>query len=183
MKEFKVEIKGVTPLLFNRFMESSIDTEVKKRPGAVKSDNIEDKLYKLPDGKIYTPSTHISGMLVNAAKEFKIRGKGKATYSKIVGSTMEVSPDAIVHINQSWEEYAVSGVNPNTRGRTMIRRPMMKEWALEFNVKFNEDDIPVEVVKNILDHGGQYVGIGDWRPANKGKFGKFMITKFEEIEE
>ena len=36
-------------------------------------------------------------------------------------------------------------------------------------------------MKNILDYGGQYVGIGDWRPEKKGKYGKFIVTSFKEV--
>lgn len=183
MKEFNVEIAGTTPLLFNRFMESSIASETKKRAGAQKKHNPEDKLYKTPDGEIYTPSTHIRGSLINASKQFKIRGKSRATYSKLVGSAIEINPDAIVHKIQDWEEFIISAVNPNTRGRMLVNRPKMNEWKIEFQLKFPENDIPVEVMKNILDYAGQYVGIGDWRPDKKGKYGKFIVTKFEEIED
>ena len=75
----------------------------------------------------------------------------------------------------------MSAVNPMTKGRMMVTRPKFDEWKLEFNVKFNEDDIPIEVMKNIIDYAGQYVGIGDWRPDKKGQFGKFITTKFEEV--
>lgn len=183
MKEFNVTIKGTTPLLFNKFIEASISKEVKKRAGAVKGIPIEEKLYELPNGKIYTPSTHLKGALINASKQFKIRGKTRATYSKIVGASVDITPDAIVHKKQKWEEFTVSAVNPSTKGRMMVSRPKMDEWELGFKITFPETDIPVEVMKNILDYAGQYVGIGDWRPDKKGKYGKFIVTKFEEIEE
>lgn len=181
MEEYKVELEGVTPLLFNRFISASIESQTKKRAGATKEQNVEDKLYKIGD-KIYTPSTHISGMLINAAKNFKIQGKRTANYSKVVGSSVEVNPDAIIHKIQKWEAFSISAVNPMTRGRVISTRPKLDEWKIEFTIKFPEDDIPKEVMKNILDYGGQYVGIGDWRPEKKGKYGKFIVTKFEEVE-
>ena len=180
MKEINVTIKGTTPLLFNRFIEASIDSDVKKRVGAVKVDDVKDKLYMIDD-KIYTPSTHIFGVLINAGKNFNIRGKKKSTYSKLIGSLVEVNPDAIVHKIQTWDIFSVSAVIPATRGRMIVKRPKMDNWELDFTLKFPEEDIPVEVVKNILDYAGQYVGIGDWRPDKKGKYGKFIVTRFEEI--
>ena len=33
MKTFEIKIEGVTPLLFNRFIQSSIENKVKKRVG------------------------------------------------------------------------------------------------------------------------------------------------------
>jgi hypothetical protein len=178
MNKINVKLKGVTPLLFNRFVESSINKTVKKRSGAVEKDNIEDKLYKTQKGKIYTPSTHILGMLINSGKNFKIMGKGKSTYSKLIGSSVEVNPDAIEHLIQNWESYSISAVNPMTKGRMMVTRPRLDNWEIEFELKFG-NDIPIDVMKNILDYGGEYVGIGDWRPEKKGKFGKFIVTSFE----
>ena len=96
MEEYKVELEGVTPLLFNRFVEASIESKTKKRAGSPADMIVEDKLYKTNDGKIYTPSTHIYGMLVNATKSFKITGKGKATYSKLLGSSVEVATNQTI---------------------------------------------------------------------------------------
>lgn len=182
METYDVTIEGTTPLLFNRFIEASIASETKKRPGATKKKDIEDKLYKTPKGKIYTPSTHLRGALINASKQFKIKGKSRSTYSKLVGSSIEINPDTIVHKIQKWNDFSVSAVNPNTRGRVLVSRPKMDKWSLDFTLTFPENDIPIEVMKNILDYAGQYVGIGDWRPDKKGKYGKFMVTRFELAE-
>jgi hypothetical protein len=182
MKEYDVTIEGTTPLLFNRFIQASIESQTKKRSGAVAQSDAENKLYKDGNGKICVPSTWVYGCLVESAKNFKIQGKMKATYSKLVGSTIKVNPEMAIVSPQSWIPYTISAVNPMTRGRMMVTRPRMDAWKLTFRIEFNEDDIPIEVVKNIIDYAGNYVGIGDWRPAKKGQFGKFLVSKFEEAE-
>ena len=173
-----VKIEGVSPLLFNRFIDAEISSAVKKRSGATHKADPADKLY-IVDGKIYTPATHIYGSIVNAGKNFKIQGKQRSTYSKLLGSSIEVNPEAIVHKFQDWEVFECSAVNPNTKGRVISRRPMMRKWALDFTISYNADDIPKEVLKGILDYAGRYVGIGDWRPDKKGKYGKFIVNKFD----
>ena len=62
----------------------------------------------------------------------------------------------------------------------MISRPLIRKWEIDFNIKIT-DDIPEDVLKSILDYGGQYIGIGDWRPDKKGKYGKFIVTSFKEV--
>jgi len=178
-KTVKVGIKGITPLLFNRFLEADISSNIKKHVGSNNPKDPAMKLYTTEDGKIYTPSTHIYGSLVDAAKNFNIVGKKRATYSKIFGSVISIEPDVIIHKKQEWEVFSISAVNPNTRGRIMVHRPMLKKWEIEFEIIFNDDDIPVEVLKSVIDWAGQYSGIGDWRPNKKGKYGKFMVTKFD----
>lgn len=180
LRTAKVKIEGISPLLFNRFIEANIGGG---EGGGVKTRNANqpdpaDKLYKI-DGKIYTPSTHIYGTLVEASKNFQVIGQKRSTYSKIMGSTIEVEPDAIVHKYQDWEVFSISAVNPATRGRIMTHRPMMKKWELEFDIIFDDDDIPKEVLKSALDYAGRRVGIGDWRPSKKGKYGKFIVTEFK----
>jgi hypothetical protein len=178
-KQVEVKIQGITSLLFNRFMESDIDNKVKKHVGNFNPKEPKLKLYLTTDGQIYTPSTHIYGALIDAAKNFQVIGKKRSTYSKIFGSSIIVEPDAIIHKKQDWEIFSISAVNPNTRGRMMVHRPMMKEWELEFKIIFNDDDIPLEVLKSVIDWAGQYSGIGDWRPNKKGKYGKFIVTNFK----
>ena len=179
MKEINVKIDGVTALLFNRFMSGQIDSETKKRPGANKELDIKDKLYKDGMGNVCVPSTWVIGSIIDASKNFKIVGKGKSTYSKLVGSSVNVNPELLIVTPQKWEAYSISAVNPMTRGRMMVSRPRMDKWSTTFRLSFNENDIPLEVMKEIVDYAGQYSGIGDWRPNKKGQFGKFIVTRFE----
>ena len=181
IREVSVSIKGITPLLQNRFIQADIEGKSKKRSGALSERNFEDKLYRTPEGKIYQPATHIFGALVNAGKAFQIQGKGKSTYSKLFGSSLNVMPEYILHKNPKYEAFTITANNPNSRGNKMIvTRPMFTDWELDFTIQILEDSIPVEVVEEALAYGGRYVGIGDWRPDKKGKYGQFRITKFEE---
>jgi len=179
MKTFEIKIEGVTPLLFNRFIQSSIENKVKKRVGSTKEILVEDKLYKDGEGNICIPSTWVYGSLVEAGKAFKIQGKGKSTYSKLIGSSVMINPEMSIVKPQDWDNYTISAVNPMTRGRIMVTRPRLNKWEVVFKIDFDEDDLPIEVLKNIVDYAGQYTGIGDWRPAKKGQFGKFIVTSFK----
>jgi hypothetical protein len=161
-------------------MQSDIDGKSTKRAGACKDKVIEDKLYITPDGEIYQPATHLFGCLVNAGNSFKIKGKGKSTYSKLFGSSLNITPEAIIHKNPKWEEFVTTAINPATKGRMIVKRPMFTSWELSFNIEILDDDIDVSTIKEVLDYGGRYVGIGDWRPDKKGKYGQFMVTKFKE---
>jgi len=176
--KYSVEIKGVSPLLMNKFIPEQI-VETRVRRGNAKDVSVEDKLYITEDGKPYVPSAYIRNSLIEAGKAIQIRGKIKATYSKLLGSSLIVQPDNIV-INSStgWEPFTVTAVNPTTKGRMMVTRPMFKDWKLSFEVTIT-DDINEEDFAKIFDEAGRYVGIGDWRPAKKGMYGKFVVAKLE----
>lgn len=138
------------------------------------------KLYVDAEGTIYQPATHIDRALIEAGKKIKVKGQGKATYSKLFGSMVNVEEFELVHKNPTYETFKALVVIPSTKGRIMRYRPMFKDWALQFHIE-SEDEIPAEAIKEALEIAGKYVGIGDWRPEKKGKFGKFQVVKFKEI--
>ena len=133
--------------------------------------------YKDDKGKLYQPATHIECAMKEAAKNFKVSGKRGATYSKLVASTLSVVPDAIPHKIQDYEIDSRPVVVQ--RARVTRYRPILKDWELDFILELPDDQLQVEVVKEILDYAGLYVGIGDFRPGKGGKFGKFMVTEFK----
>jgi len=180
MEKVNVTIQGTTPILFNRFRDVAIEGKSKKRTGALEQSEIEDKLYKDEKGKIQLPAVYIKNSITEAAKQFKIVGKNKATYSKIVGSSVDVMPFYIEFESGKYEIFRISAVNPMTKGRIMVSRPKFNKWSATFQIVLNDSQVDVSVINEILEHAGKYVGLGDWRPEKKGMFGKFMITSFKQ---
>jgi len=65
-----------------------------------------------------------------------------------------------------------------SRARVVRIRPTFKAgWELEFVIEVIDDQIPIEMVQDILTLAGKTVGIGDFRP----KFGRFRVVTFEEL--
>jgi hypothetical protein len=181
MKKINVKVEGTSPLLINRFLDKQIADKAKKRSAEQKDIPAEEKLYLL-NGKPYIPARYFEGCLVDAAKQFKIAGKNKATYSKYVGATVSIEPEAIAIAPAKWEPFTIAAVNPMTAGRMMVTRPRFDKWGAEFQIICEDDDVAVDTMEQILAEGGKFTGIGDWRPAKKGKFGKFRIVEFKEAD-
>lgn len=184
MKTYEVVINGTTPLLMNRPTSDIEEKSKDRKHGNLTSEDMaRKKLYEI-EGKLYQPATHLQGALIEAGKHKKVMGKGtsKATYSKIVGYAVEINPFEIVHKNQKWEIFSIQAVNPTTKGRNLLSRPMLKNWELKFEVTFDDTEISQEDLKEIFDIAGKIVGIGDWRPAKKGRFGKFQVTSWKELK-
>ena len=183
MKKYAVTITGISPLLMNRPSAMIADISKDKKPFEDNPKGMaESKLYVNSDGKLYQPSTHIMGSLVEAGKQKKVVGKGKATYSKIVGYAVQVEPYEILHKKQKWDVFSVLAVNPTTKGRNMLSRPILKSWELDFEITFDNEEIQVPIMKELLEIAGKVAGLGDWRPAKKGPYGKFQVTSFKEIK-
>lgn len=179
-KTIKVSIKGVTPLLQHRFPLAEAQTEPGPRTGVPDwKAEAELSLYKGENGEIYQPSDHIEAALRYAAKSFKIPGKRGATYGKLVGSAITVEPFAIPHKIQSWETDA-KAVRVQ-KARVVRYRPRFDEWELDFTITILDEQLGVDVLKQIIDHAGKYSGLGDFRPQLSGKYGKFIVTSWKEM--
>lgn len=180
MKKIQCKIEGITPLLMNKPKEYEGDSNVKIfNPNIDGDKELREKIYTI-DGIVYQPATHIRGSLINAAKDLRIAGKGKSTYSKRFASMIVVEPEAIPHLFKEFDVHIVRTVNRTTKGQNMTKRPRLKKWALEFILEI-DDEIPIDVLKEGLERAGKYIGIGDWRPATSGIHGKFMVTEFKKI--
>jgi len=181
MKTYKCEITGVTPLLHNKPEEYGFDEQwIEKKANSDWEKEALKKLYIDMDGNIYQPATHLERALIEAGKKIRVKGQGKATYSKLFGSMITIPQLDIPHQKTDYEIFKTLVVIPSTKGRVMRYRPMFKEWILEFDIEI-EEEIDVKAVKEALEIAGKYVGIGDWRPEKKGKFGKFQVTSFQEV--
>jgi len=182
MQKYDVEITGITPLLQNKPEEYGFDEQwVEKKASTDWEKEALKKLYVDSEGKMYQPSDHIERTLIEAGKKIKVKGGGKATYSKLFGSMVSVEPYEILIEPQKYEIHKSLVVIPSTKGRVMRYRPMFKKWVLKFQVLF-EEEIPAEAIKEAFEIAGKYSGLGDWRPAKKGKFGKFQVTLFKEAK-
>ena len=186
MEVYRVKIEGTSPLLMNRPNQLDIADKSKnvKRETKTVEELAADKLYVDAVGKIYIPATWFQGTIVEGGKAKKMGGKGssKATYSKVAGSCVEVNPFELIITPQTWKPFSVLTVNPSTKGRNMTHRPQFEKWGVEFEVTIDEEQIEPYVLKEILDIAGKTVGVGDWRPQKKGRFGRFMVILFEKKE-
>lgn len=176
MKTINCTIKGVAPLLHNRFAEeehgANKSTGKKKVYDPVKI--ATKKLYKDAEGNICAPSEHIYSAMVKAGVDFKF--EGRKTYMDIIKAGITVEPELIPMNKESWDEIDARPVVIQ-RARVMGWRPRFNEWELSFKILILDDEnIPVSTLKEILDRAGQRKGVGDYRP----RFGRFQVIEWKE---
>ena len=169
MRKINCSIKGVSPLLQNRFVDTSETRKTKQEYND--KDETEIRLYKDSEGVIYQPSEHIERSMQKAGANFKY--KGRKTYLDFIKAGVFITPDFIPHKNQNYEtDKRPVNIQKN---KIMKCRPIFKEWELDFQIEVINPDIADKTLNEILVYAGSFVGIGDYRP----KFGRFILTKFE----
>jgi len=62
-------------------------------------------------------------------------------------------------------------------------RPYYPEWSMQFYLDYDASDSTstwsLENIINCIEAGGQFVGIGEWRPEKDGDYGRFRIDRNE----
>lgn len=174
----KVEVKGLTPLLVNRFheeaaAEATSGTHSRKEKLSPEEDATM-RLYKNGNGP-YVPSEWLRQSLIGAASRHKI---GRRAATTDVAAAVYIDPFEIPLVGE-WHVDARAIVIPATKGRLLRYRPMFDEWSLDFKIQIDTDLVGERLIRDILTDSGRLVGIGDFRPARKGPYGRFSIVSWE----
>ena len=86
----------------------------------------------------------------------------------------------IIH-SQPWKVDTRAVRIPSTGGRILAHRPMFDDWALEFEVDLDTVILGEKLFRSIVDDAGKRVGLGDFRPATKGPYGRYVVTSWVRV--
>lgn len=189
MKMIEVEIRGTAPLLVHRFTEEAEQKDPHRhvvvgprnpREEATKAAYIDPK-----DGTFYFNAASIPNCMANAGSAHKMRGSRKSLRF-IVPSAVRVVGETITILNgdgpaKDFEVDARPVTIPATKGRIMRYRPRWNEWGAKFTLGIDERSMDAATTQLLLDEGGQFYGVGDYRPEKRGPFGTFRVTLFKEV--
>ena len=187
MSIINVKIKGVTPLLMNRFTEeaeakvSSGTSTVAIGKKGTPREQAAKKCYTDAEGNLYIPGPNIFSCLIQAGKFHKV-GKSKVTTTKssLIPAGMAVREIVCPLGTKDFEVDSRSVVIPATGGRIMAHRPRLDEWILGFTLEVDDSMFSPDFVRLLVDDAGRKIGLGDFRPDRKGPFGKFTVTEWSE---
>lgn len=123
------------------------------------------------------PADNVKGSMIIASGAYKA---GKTKLTPFVAGSVYLEP-AMLSFNT--KKYEIDTRRAVVQRQGILRsRPRLPKWQLAFDLVV-DDDFPVrelDVLNQILAEAGRRVGVGDYRPAKKGWFGKFKITKWKE---
>lgn len=174
-------VKGLTPLLMNKFNESELQSKVRDK-NLTPREEAEKVLYAHTDGRLYLPTTMVYACLINAGKFHKL-GKNKVTTQKsslIPAGVMINEQATFFPKGTKWEVDSRPVVIPSTGGRIMKHRPRLDEWELKFSFSLDTTMFSPKFLRMLVDDAGSKVGLGDFRPERKGFYGRFVVTEWTE---
>lgn len=188
-----VTIRGVTPLLMNRFTAEKAVKEdgtpvMAGEPGTPR-EQAAPKRYYDDNERLFIPGSSIFACLIAAGKFQKV-GKSKLTTMKtsLVPAGLAVEElDCLLHDHDGkpltkWEVDSRSVVVPSTGGRIMCHRPRIDKWDCTYTLDIDSDMFSENIVRKLVDDGGKKIGLCDYRPSRKGPFGRYVVVKWEILE-
>ncbi len=188
MKQIDVVIEGTTPLLCNRFTDAAQMAATNgTRLSSVgekgsPAEQAKGRLYIGHDGKPMLPQPNLFRCLIDGGQFFKA-GKSKVTTQKtsLIPACVEIQGIEIpIQHKDPWTVDTRAVRIPSTGGRILCYRPCFNDWRLAFSMSVDTEMISAKLVREIVDAAGKRVGIGDFRPACKGPFGKFVVVAWKE---
>lgn len=178
-----VPIRGVTPLIVNRFDEKAkammlADQQGKKKAGREPKDPDKDfqrSRYFLPTGEDGFPAVGFKAAMINAASHYPKLTKVALKQAIFVEGH---GPEQLVIIRgvatMREDTVRLSGSTADLRYRAAYF-----PWTAELEVRFVASTLTAGTVVNLIDAGG-LGGVGEWRPSAPrsytGSFGRFEVV-------
>jgi len=192
MSTIKVWIQGVSPLLVNRFTEQAAakvsagtGTAINIHSKGTPREQAEPKLYTSADGSPIIPGPNVfrgivdAGVYQKAGRKAITTGRASLVAAGIVLTTVECFLERPDGKPVTWEVDSRSVVIPASGGRIMCHRPRFDSWRLGFELHVDDSMFDEGIVRRLVDDMGSKVGLGDFRPARKGPFGRFDVVHWQ----
>jgi hypothetical protein len=131
---------------------------------------------------LHYPTNNIFSCIIEAGK-FHKSGKTKITTarSSLIPAGLMIERELVYFKRPAtWEVDSRGVVIPSTGGKIVKHRPRLDDWCLNFTLVLDPKMFTPKEIRMILDDAGSKVGLGDFRPARKGIYGRFVVTSWEE---
>lgn len=188
MLEIKVQIAGESPLLCNRFTDAAM-LKLDGGTSAIASasdkgsprQRASERLYVDSDLKPVLPGPNLYRAIIDAGR-FHKTGREKVTTAKssLVPAGMWMKEVELRIIDGAWEVDCRTVVNPATGGRMVAYRPRFDQWSVAFTLDVDDKMFGASIVRALVDDAGSKIGVGDFRPARKGPFGRFKVVSWKQ---
>lgn len=178
-----ITVDGIKPLLTHNPESMGVE----KAPGKgsrIPEAEIEAEagVYRLPDGTCGIKGEAFRGSLLGAASAWK--AKAKRTMKSLL-SHVTVIEDLIPllhHDGTPIKEYVIDRRRAIIQRNGIIRcRPRFDEWSCRFTIEYDPELVGKDprIIVDVLQDGGNRMGVGDYRPARNGPFGRFRVRQYE----
>lgn len=178
----KVQIKGKTPLLMDKFPEEAKKGILAKQAGIAKGNKkkvrdtkqeIQEAIHITSTGKIGYPAFGFKKGIMECTSFV-----GDKMFSKkLVSGAVKIMnvEDGLIPIKFKKQTVLEHNVGSNTKFN-----PMFHGWSCELDIQYDQNNISAQDIITLLNYAGFYNGIGSWRPkgggGGSGEYGMYEVV-------
>lgn len=187
MKKYKVKIKGVAPLVWNRIKrENELEKKELKKDqlNEWEENNWRQKAEYDKKGILIVPREWIHSALIRACQKTALvpnyATKKNRTYTDYMTSCEVMntkSPGTKKQLVDHGEYVAAQGKKGG--GKVWRIWPVLKEWKTEFEFWDVGGRMLEKEIKELLKYAGMFCGLGDLRYK---RFGRFELVSIQEMK-
>lgn len=184
-------LEGVSPMLQHAMPLDHVENVLvrKKRPQAVTDLPLKDMAVKVlwrgPNDEYGVPTDAVLACLIESGRFVKI---GRASLSTLdstrIPAFLRVEGEFLPFEEQGENAWVVDlrrGMMANKGDQIAVGivRPKFLKWTLPLTliVDFDEEGVGLDTIRQLLHVAGRRVGLGSFRPAKRGPFGRFQIRE------
>lgn len=145
----------------------------------------EERVIKDAEGNPGIPMEYLFSCLVEAGRHVKNNGKKQISTatSSLLPSFLTIEEAFLPFIKHS--DMVVDmrrGRLPKDGTAVCLVRPKFEQWTCEVTLEIDESIANEKTVRELLKVAGTAIGLGDFRPAKRGPFGRFEVASWKVIE-
>jgi hypothetical protein len=185
MKKAICTLRGETPVTFGKYHDTpKLNKEL---PKDYELRTWREKVHYDKDGNVFIPGGMIANCIRESAKFMSkpIPGKGKSTYTKHFDAGIIIQNNIPLPVKKedlNFTDVHVPVGQSSGGARVMKRFPIIHEWEGTINVVIGDDIITADVFEEVIRNAGALIGIGTWRPRNRGMNGRFELVNMEWVD-
>ena len=180
MKKAIIKLKSLTPITFGKFHQTpKLEKEL---PEAYEIRTWKEKAHYTDDGFIKIPGIMIANCIRESARflSLQIPGKGKSTFTKHFDSGITIYDDIKTTVKkndlQGHTQHVPSDGTMGGTKRVIRVFPIIHEWSGQITVLIGDDIITSDIFETVIKNAGNLIGLGTWRPRNRGMNGRFELA-------
>ena len=189
MKTIKIKLTGTSPILLacdrlsdpldKATIEHKKLTGVKKKTEdvhiAIAKSQYINGLYYSDENGVHMPSVNVKKALEEGAKLSRNGDKVRKAVM-ILEDEIPMEYGKKLTPEQLWNDGGFLDKRSVvvSRARVMCYRPKFPKWSLSFDVAYDEGVIHKDDILDYFNQAGAYIGLGGFRPAKNGVFGRFQ---------
>lgn len=192
MRVYLVSLQSVTPYFQSR--NYTMDEGEAKRLSKEGPDDWEKRTWMHrthlnQDGQLIIPASAIQKAIVDGAGYLseKIPGRGNEKWTKHFASGILIPEDIVLpgrreNVDGLWLHLPADGRRGGGK-RVWKRMPFIPAWNADIAIYILDEILTEEIVRRVIEHAGQFIGIGQNRPQQRGTSGRFILTELVESRE